>query len=130
MQGHSVRIMCVRFEARLLRAGFGEEGVRMRSYRIGLVVVGGLMAGAASAQLLTGNLLLRQTLATNAGFVNQIFSDFPTFSTGMGSEVTTTAAWNISNIQVFQIGSNTSGSTNTWFGNVNTATLTVSTQTA
>lgn len=97
--------------------------------RVGLVGAATLAVSVcAQAQLLQGNLLLRQTAATNLGMVNQVFSDFPTFSTGMGSMVTTPVAWNISDIQIFQIGS--TAAVNTWFGNVNQATLNVSRQTA
>jgi hypothetical protein len=74
---------------------------------------------------LTGNLLLRQASFANRGYVNQIFSDSPTFSVGMGSMVTTASAWNISDIQTLQLGG---GAANTWWGNVNSATLNVSRQ--
>jgi hypothetical protein len=100
----------------------------MRFIRLGVAVISAAaLAGGASAQLLTGNLLLRQTVETNSGYVNQVFPDFPAFSTGMGSLVTVGGAgWAISNIQVFQVGSPTA--TNAWFGNVNQANLTVSRQ--
>lgn len=76
----------------------------------------------AQAQL-TGNLLLRQASFAARGYVNQVFADFPLASTGMGSLVSTGEAWNISNIQTLQL---QGGAANSWWGNVNSATLNVS----
>src|SRR4051812_33554477 len=101
----------------------------MRVFRLSVVVVSAsALVGAASAQLLTGNLLLRQTSSTNDGYVNQIIPDagLETFSTGMGSLFTVGGAgWNISNVQVFAVAG---GNANSWFGNVNQAQLTLSRQ--
>jgi hypothetical protein len=85
------------------------------------------LCGGAHSQVLTGNLLLRQPLAFGNGAANQIFPDYPTYSTGMGSLVTVGGGgWSISNIQVFQIASPVE--VNSWYGNVNQAILTVSLQ--
>ncbi|MCW5941753.1 MAG: PEP-CTERM sorting domain-containing protein [Fimbriimonadaceae bacterium] len=91
---------------------------------IGLVGASMTVSTVADAQVLEGNLFLRQEQAT-LGYVNQVFGDFPTFSTGMGSMVTTTAVWDVSNVQIYLIAG---GSPNTWYGNVNTAVLNVSRQ--
>lgn len=102
----------------------------MKSKRIGVLAFGMILsAGMAQAQLV-GNLLLRDSAFTNAGFVNQVFGDFPTYSTGMGSMVSTSEGWNVSDIQVLQIGSSTVGNVNTWYGNVNSAVLNVTRQVA
>lgn len=94
----------------------------MKHSRIIITAALAAVCGIASAQHLTGNLLLRQDGTNN--FVNQVFPDFATFSTGMGSLVTSADAWNISNIQTYQIGN----AGNTWFANVNQAILNVSRQ--
>jgi hypothetical protein len=101
--------------------------VKLRHYRCALagIILVAILPGA-QAQL-TGNLLLRQASFGNIGYVNQVFSDNPSITTGMGSMVTSTQAWNISNIQTLQRGA---GNPNTWWGNVNTATLNVSRQVA
>lgn len=81
----------------------------------------------ANAQTLSGNLLLRQTAGTGVGYVNQNFSDFPTFSAGMGSLVTVSGpAWNINDIQLAYAGA----AGNTITTGVTTALLSVSRQTA
>lgn len=85
---------------------------------IGLVFAG---SPSAFAQVLEGNLLLRQSQEVN-GWVNQVFPDYPEYSTGMGAMVTIPEPWWISNVQVFYIGAGGSS----WYGNVNTAQLNVS----
>lgn len=57
--------------------------------------------------------------------MNQIMSDQPAFSVGMGSMVSTSQAWNIANIQTLQVAG---GNRNNWWGNVTTATLNVTRQ--
>ncbi len=84
-----------------------------------------LALGASAQAQLTGNLLLRQGSFTNFRAVNQVMNDNPSFSTGMGSLVTTAQAWNISNIQTLQVAAS---GPNTWWTNVTTATLNVSRQ--
>lgn len=106
---------------------FARRSVRARLYAaLGLIGASMAIATEASAQVLEGNLLLRQVDPTGIGYVNQVFGDFPDFSTAMGSMVTTLDPWNVSNIQIYLI---PSGS-NTWYGNVNTAVLNVSRQAA
>ena len=91
-----------------------------------LVLSGITIAGYANASLV-GNLYLAQGGgATASGFVNQVFPDFPTFSTVSGNVVTVGASgWNVANIQ----GEYLEAANNTSFisGNVSSGILTVST---
>lgn len=99
--------------------------MNIRRYRYALLgTISFAIVASAPAQL-TGNLLLRQGSFNNIGYVNQVFSDNPTITTGMGSMVTSSSAWNISNIQTLHRGAN---GVNNWWTNVNTATLNVSRQ--
>lgn len=85
----------------------------------------GVLGASASAQSLSGNLLLRQVNSTAGNFVNQTFSDFPATSAGMGSLVTVGGlGWNIANIQLSMTGQ----PGNTVPTGVTTAILTVSQQ--
>jgi hypothetical protein len=99
--------------------------LKIRRYRcafLGTILF--TLATSAHAQL-TGNLLLRQGSFGGRGYVNQNFTDLAAQSTGMGSMVTTTATWNVSNIQTLQL---QGGAVNNWWGNVNSATLNVTRQ--
>ncbi len=83
-----------------------------------------VLASIGSAQVLEGNLLLRQVDGSNNGWVNQVFPDFADYSTGMGSMVTIDGYWQVWEIQIYQVGS----TPNTWYGNVNQAVLNVTRQ--
>ena len=101
----------------------------MKTQRLLLLSVLSLGTAAAAPAQLTGNLLLRQGSFTNAGYSNQWSGDNQlTSSTGMGSMVTSTDAWNISDIQILQLGLNTPGFVNSWYGQVTQAWLNVSRQ--
>lgn len=83
-----------------------------------------VLASIGSAQVLEGNLLLRQVDGSNNGWVNQVFPDQATYSSGMGSLITIDGYWEVSEIQLYQVGS----TANTWYGNVNQAVLNVTQQ--
>lgn len=68
-------------------------------FKIAFVALAATIGAGASAQL-TGNLHLVQANDAGNGWVNQEFSDFPTFSTGTGNVFTVSGGgWNIANIQ-------------------------------
>lgn len=107
---------------------FARHNVRARLYAaLGLIGASMAVSTGASAQVLEGNLLLRPDDPAGTGYVNQVFGDFPTFSTAMGSMVTTLDPWNVSNVQIYLIAG---GSPHTWYGNVTTGVLNVSRQAA
>lgn len=69
------------------------------NFKIATVALAATIGAVASAQL-TGNLHLVQANDGGNGWVNQEFSDFPTYSTGTGNTFTVTGGgWNIANIQ-------------------------------
>lgn len=83
-----------------------------------------MLASIGSTQVLEGNLLLRQVDGSSNGWVNQVFPDQATYSSGMGSMVAVTGFWEIGEIQVYQV----NNLPNTWYGNVNQAVLNVTQQ--
>ena len=99
--------------------------MKLRRYRCALLGTLVLAFHASAHAQLTGNLLLRQASFSGRGYVNQVFSDLPAQSTGMGAMITSTQTWNIANIQTLQL---QGASPNNWWGNVNTATLNVTRQ--
>lgn len=88
-----------------------------------LLVLGAVVTVASANASLTGNLYLAQGVgASGSNFVNQVFGDFPTFSTVSGNVVTVGGTgWNVSNIQSEFVDAGSFVN-----DNVNTALLTVS----